>query len=64
MDNSVHIHTHNGFGECTGLDYIDCHLCHCHLQDENHTACCRGEGAREMYAQRQEMLERARASRR
>ena len=57
-----HIHFHNEMTDCK--DYRSCKGCHCHLQDENHTACCKGEGAREMYERRQQMLEEARVSRR
>ena len=42
-----HPHTHNGMGYC--YDYEHCQGCHCHLQDERHTACCLGTTARRMY---------------
>lgn len=57
----VHVHTHNGMGVC--LDYESCGLCHCHLQDEAHTACCKGKAAREMYAHRQARIENAKRER-
>lgn len=55
----AHTHTHNGLKDCT--DYNNCSMCHCHLQDENHTACCKGAGARESYQRRQEWIKNERA---
>lgn len=51
-------HTHNGMEDCA--DYGRCDGCHCHLQDEAHTACCLGSAAREMYEARQVLIERCR----
>lgn len=50
MRKDQHIHTHNGRESCT--EYASCTSCHCHLQDERHTACCTGSTAKEMYATR------------
>lgn len=46
-----HPHTHNGWEYC--FDYQHCDGCHCHLQDERHTACCKGEAAQQLYRERQ-----------
>ena len=50
----THTHTYNGMENCN--NYHNCGDCHCHLQDEAHTACCKGGPAREFYRRRQEHL--------
>lgn len=47
-----HTHTHNGTLVCD--DYDACNLCHCHYQDEDHTICCKGDAARELYQRHKE----------